>query len=125
MRATLASCPRVALHPYAKRATLALTPAQWREIDRETGERIVARILWRGLAYKTSNVERAEADSIARAFVSFVARDSNVRCFTNGSLGMSDSGGSSWNPATTATFDTGVVIVADGRIGHAWVEDED
>ena len=33
--------------------------------------------------------------------------------------------GSSWSPATSATFDTGVIVVSDQKIGCVWFQDED
>jgi hypothetical protein len=42
--------------------------------------------------------------------------------FTNGTLADEEPG--SWDPATTATFDTGVIAVGPNHVGIVWFTDE-
>ena len=52
------------------------------------------------------------------------ASASDCSYFSNGDF-FEGSSSHSWNPATQATFDTGVLIVGSERAGCLWVEDED
>ncbi|MGK3995948.1 hypothetical protein [Sorangium sp. So ce1024] len=68
-------------------------------------------------------VSADEAARLAREFLEQFDR-AGCRYFTNGNFG-DDPTGASWTPATSATFDTGALILGASRSGCLWVEDED
>ncbi|WP_437877677.1 hypothetical protein [Sorangium sp. So ce513] len=95
----------------------------YREIDEETAWRIIAYVLHRDLAYGVDMVSAEEAARLAREFLEQFD-GAGCRYFTNGNFGE-DPTGASWSPATSATFDTGALILGASKSGCLWVEDED
>ena len=101
-----------------------------REIDRDAAERLLFRILSTDLAYDGDVMPEA----LARRLTQTVLSDSpaDARFYTNGTFhlppavvdGRTTTVGS-WNPATDATFDTGVVALSEAGSWCVWVEDED
>ncbi len=108
-------------------AGLQPAPERLREVDESYAQGIVTQVLRRDLAYGTELMSDAEAQALAAGFLELF-RDRAPRYFTNGDFhrwpGKRPSS-PSWNPMTDATFDTGVLVLARGRTGYLWVEDED
>jgi hypothetical protein len=94
----------------------------YNEIDATVAEAILVRILHRDLAYGVVVMPQELARSLAARFLD-AASSPSCRCFSNGDF--SQASPAAWMPATTATFDTGVLIVGPGRSACFWVEDED
>uniref|UniRef100_UPI0033414574 hypothetical protein n=1 Tax=Castellaniella defragrans TaxID=75697 RepID=UPI0033414574 len=99
----------------------------YKEIDDVEAVMVLTRVLHNGLAYTSDEImPLAEARNLA---ASFIAEFSNVpaRFFTNGNWGSprAAEAGRSWHPATSSTFDAGVVVLSDHGIGCVWCMDED
>ena len=107
----------------------------WFEVNEETATWVLECILSQDLAYNAPLPSKDKARYFTRQLITLV-KSSNagerIRFFTNGKavpgpamydLTMRHMNG--WNPATEATFDSGVVIVSRNRIGMIWVADED
>jgi hypothetical protein len=98
---------------------LAGDPAIYREIERAEADAIAAHILQADLAYGSCVMSGSRAANLWRRFVAlFEGQD--VRFATN-----AGSFPGSWNPATSATFDLGVLVIGTSKAGCLWVEDED
>ena len=61
-------------------------------------------------------------DRAAGLWQQFLAafEEQDIRFVTNGTAD-----GSSWGPATSSTFDQGVLVIGPARVGCLWVEGED
>jgi hypothetical protein len=114
-------------------AALGLTAEEgiYREIARDVAQDLVVELLHRDLAYGLQIMPLDRALDLADRFLVEVTRDS-CRFFTNMTAPMEPAPtssrvrvGPSWNPATTATFDMGVLVVAPSGGACFWVEDED
>ena len=103
---------------------LAADPARYREIDAATARRLVEIILHRDLAYDAEIMPAGRAAALADRFLSSFGTE-GVRYFTNGTCAEHDGRNWGWNRVTSATFDTGVLVVGPRRCGCLWVEDED
>jgi hypothetical protein len=64
------------------------------------------------------------AEELADGFLAETARG-DCRYFTNAADDSVSVMSSSWNPATPATFDRGVLVVSKEGSACFWVEDED
>jgi hypothetical protein len=101
-----------------------------RAITEGEARAILGAVLAEDMAYSVAVVEPAEAARLAEAFVE-AFRGEPARYFTNGTWRIQAHGRSGnlglsgWTPATSATFDSGVLVVAATRIGCAWFMDED
>jgi hypothetical protein len=106
---------------------LSADPACYREIDADMARAIVAGVLHRDLAYGTRLIPLSEAEELAAEFVQRFGHQA-CRYFTNAEF-KHDAGAGlvlvRWNPATTATYDTGVLAVGSTESGCVWVADED
>lgn len=97
------------------------------EIDASQAVSVLQRVIHCDLAYGVELVPPAQARRLAVAFVQ-AAGGPGARFFTNGSHGLptpSVACGVSWSPATDATFDTGILVLAPQRAACLWFEDED
>jgi len=93
----------------------------YNEIDAETACHILTEILHSDLAYNSEIMPLQKAAELASRFLKqYPERD--CRFFTNGSLFLK-ANVKSWNPATDATFDTGVIVLGPNNSGCLWVED--
>lgn len=106
--------------------SLDLTPSPvWYPMSRSEAKKGAASILHRDRAYDGEIMPANDASRLARGFLGFFT-NGDVKCFTNGRLikpsSESDRG---WNAITEATFDCGIIVVADDSIGILWVADED
>jgi hypothetical protein len=93
---------------------LSRDPGVYREID---------------AAYNSEIIPLPRAAELADRFLDQFGTD-GVRYYTNGTFHEARGpsltwSGASWNPATEATFDTGVLVVGPNGSGCLWVEDED
>ena len=99
----------------------------WREVDRERAATILRSILERDLAYNSDADSAPFAEEFSRHFIQEFS--DGARFFTNGewhddnptngrSVGV-------WTPATESTFDAGILVLHDHRVGVFWMEDED
>ena len=108
---------------------LASDSATYREIDATAARRLFSLILNQDMAYNAEIMPWARAIELTDRFLDKFSTD-GVRFYTNGTFQETPGAklfwsGASWNPATAATFDTGVLIVGPNCSGCLWVEDED
>jgi len=102
---------------------LVFTPNTYQGISKAQAEAVAKRVLHRDLAYDAEIMTETEAQALATCFFECF-NEETAQYYTNGDY---YSGGSShgWNPATSATFDTGILVIDQSRSGCLWVEDED
>lgn len=102
---------------------LATDSGTYREIDQQEAAKLLTLILHCDLAYSAEIMPESDAVLLAQRFLNCVA-DDEAKYFTNGTF-HDRTGGARWNPATDATFDTGVLVLSNKASGCLWVEDED
>jgi hypothetical protein len=101
----------------------------YHEISADAARRLAFLILTQDMAFNAAIVAPALAKSLVdRFFASF--GDADVHFFTNGTFHEAPGervtySGATWQPATGATFDTGVLVVGPVASGALWVEEED
>ncbi len=111
------------------------------EIKRQAAYEVAVHALHRNLAYKKPIMSLSRARDLVDKFFGLFT-ESGTRCFTNIN-GYTEAGkfipttletrfkadafpGSySWTPATSATFDLGIILLGNTLSGVLWVEDED
>ncbi len=91
----------------------------YRSIGSEEAGTIVTRTLRGDLAYDSEIMSAAVAADLWRQFVALF--DGQALEFIS-NTGVDSS---SWTPATSATFDVGVLVLGTTKAGCLWVEDED
>jgi len=106
---------------------LATDAAIYREIDRGLARSLIIELLHHDLAYRSALMSLERATDLADGFL-LEAAPGACRYFSN--MAATDarafaSDARAWNPATAATFDTGVLIVGGTGAACLWVEDED
>lgn len=104
-------------------------PACYRSTDVDMARAILVGILHRDLAYGTRLMSLSRAEELSAAFIQRFAK-TGCRYFTNAEFKRDAGAGlvlAGWNPATTATFDTGVLVLGAPGTESAcvWVADED
>jgi hypothetical protein len=92
------------------------------EVSAEKARAILVRILHRDLAYDSIIVPLDEAEELAAGFL-LAASSPACGYFSNGDFSRTPP--LAWNPATEATFDTGILVVGAKQSACLWVEDED
>lgn len=92
------------------------------EVDVHQARAILIHVLHRDLAYGCVAMPPGRAEQLAIAFLARV-NVAGARFFCNATFGEGRL--RSWNPATTSTFDTGILVLAPELIACLWVEDED
>jgi hypothetical protein len=97
------------------------SPDAWTELSPHEALEAAIRVLQCDLAYKVPLMTTEQAEDLARRFLNYF--EEGATFVSNGTLAFPEGG--AWFPLTDATFDTGVVGVAAGRVGLLWVEDED
>jgi hypothetical protein len=98
----------------------------WVTATRDEALNIVTDCLARDLAYDQEVMPADAARQLATAFLANF--DDNAQFLTNSRRFLDDShpgGNYGWEPISQASFDTGVLVEANGVIGIVWVEDED
>jgi hypothetical protein len=104
---------------------------RWRKVDRATASSVLFSLLVEDMAYSSPRLPKEQATAAAEEFLEKFGVDASF--FTNGNWeegwrrakdGRSGVG-PSWEPATSATFDGGVIALDQNRSGILWLEDED
>jgi hypothetical protein len=102
----------------------------YKEIDASKAELLIRKILHKDMAYRSEIMPAEQSAKLADRFVRQFG--SHARYFTNGTfyeeykqVSSTVSTGPSWDPATEATFDTGVLAIGPEVSGCLWIEDED
>lgn len=99
----------------------------WREIDRERAILILQSLLERDLAYNSDVDSASIAEEWSRQFVQEFSDGS--RFFTNGEWHEGNPTNGKpvgvWAQVTESTFDAGILVLHDHRVGVFWLEDED
>ena len=103
----------------------------WRGVDRDTAARVLFTLLSKDMAFSSPRMSEEEARAACEEFLSQFGEES--RFFTNGNWedgwtkpdGNNVSFGPSWESATNATFDGGIIVLERTRSGIVWLEDED
>jgi len=106
---------------------LASTPGTYFQVKAVEAKAILTEVLSFDMAYHCELMPRDEAERLAKSFVDSFEED-GASYYTNGEFGQPrkhPNVGPNWTPATTATFDTGVVVLAPTRTACAWFMDED
>ena len=124
-RRSLTSTGRHARSDYTRLAT------SGGQIDRVTAARLLFALLVEDMAFSSPRISAEQAKMAVEEFLSQFDADS--RFVTNGNWedGWTNSEdgctafGPSWEPATNATFDGGVIALDSSRSGVLWLEDED
>ena len=99
------------------------TGSIYHEVSAEEACRVLGAVLQRDMAYGLQLMAPELALALAEEFVAALAGD-GTKFYTNGEFGRVD-GRPAWNPATGATFDTGILAVTRTRVACVWVMDED
>lgn len=93
---------------------------------------ILTNLLHKDLAYDTEILSLEQANLLANAFISTFSNQ--ARYFSNSTWNENEynkanrdlkCGLRSWTPFTEATFDSGIIICDNDRVGIAWFADED
>lgn len=129
-RCGLSSLPSPTLQVLAREFELREDASYYKEIDESSARRLVRLVLHRDLAYHAEIMPESRAAELADRF--FAQFGPGARYYTNGTfhkepqrISESVTAGPSWDAATEATFDTGVLVIALESSGCLWVEDED
>ena len=100
--------------------SLGMKPSRnWEILDFYKAQKGLVNVLNRDLAYNEEVMPLDKASEIANKFLCLFDRK-NSNYFSNWRLS-----GHSWDPLTEATFDTGIIVLDNNRIGILWFEDED
>ena len=97
-------------------------PSAFVPITASNAVALVASILHEDMAYSHPMMAEERANELAEQFLEQFGAEAKL--YSNGWTGWG-TGSVGWEPATDATFDTGVLIIGDDRSGCIWVEDED
>ncbi|KJV36829.1 hypothetical protein VI08_02820 [Luteibacter yeojuensis] len=111
----------------AGRFGLSASSGIYLEVSPERAKAVLRSLLAHDMAYGCELMPATMADQLSAEFVDVFAGQAPVY-FTNGTFGLprdSSGVGPTWNPATGATFDSGILVIAQDRIGCAWFMDED
>ena len=99
----------------------------YRETDMDMARAIIVNVLHRDLAYGNRLIALGRAEELATQVLQRFAQGES-RFFTNAEFKHGAAAAlvlSRWDPATTSTFDTGVIILGAAETGCVWVADED
>jgi len=98
----------------------------YHQVDAAEAREILVAILHRDLAHGNRQLSQARAEALAGQVLERFA-DPGIRFLTNakfkqvaGALVLSH-----WDPATTSTFDTGLLFLGTGESGCVWVSEDD
>jgi hypothetical protein len=102
----------------------------WRKVDRDTANLALVKLLVEDMAYNKRRLSDAQAEALAAEFLAQFSPQASFH--TNGNWELDPvyatdgSGvGHAWVPATSATFDGGVIALDEKKAGVLWIEDED
>ena len=98
----------------------------YHQVDADMARQILVAILHRDLAHGNRQLSLSRAEDLAGQVIKRFT-DPGIRFLTNakfkqvaGALVLSH-----WDPATTSTFDTGVLILGANESGCVWVAEDD
>ena len=112
VRCGLSSLSSPTVRELAREFGLCDDPGCYREVDEASARSSVVRHLHRDMAYDAEIMPMSQADQLANRF--FAQFGAGSKYFTNNSC-----------PATSATFDEGILVLGPDCSGCPWVEDED
>jgi hypothetical protein len=99
----------------------------YHQVDLDMARAILVGILHRDLAYGNRLLSLSRAEDLAgQVMTRFTVP--GIRFLTNGKFKQGAGVGlilSHWDPATTSTFDTGVLMLGTAESGCVWVAEED
>jgi len=110
---------RIAVVEVARAFGLADDITIYRPIGSTEAKEIATRVLSADLAYGSTIMSISDAADLWQQFVALLD-GLEVEFFSNAGAVAN-----SWTPATSATFDMGVLVVGTTKAGCLWVEDED
>jgi len=91
------------------------------EIDKTTAIAIVTALLWKDMVHGIESMPNEEARRLASEII-----DENSSEAANYYSNRADSKTNNWNPLTSATFDSGIIVQnQDGLNFCLWFEEED
>jgi len=99
----------------------------YHQVDPEMARAILVGILHRDLAYGNRLLSLARAEELARLVIQQFS-DPAIRYLTNAQFKQGAGVGlvmSHWDPATTSTFDTGLLILGTAESACVWVAEDD
>jgi hypothetical protein len=99
----------------------------YRETDMDMARAIIVNVLHRDLAYGNRLIALGRAEELASQVMQRFAHG-GARFFTNAEFKHGAAAAlvlSRWDPATTSSFDTGVIVLGDSESACVWVADED
>lgn len=97
--------------------------SRWEAVNQTAAKKILTLIMTKDLAYGGKIMSLPVAtELIVKLFNLFPG---NCQFFTNASFENDYTSISTWNSITKATFDTGIILVGNNRIGILWAKDED
>lgn len=101
--------------------------ACYREIDESSARQLIQSVLHKDMAYGAEVMSEARATGLAEQFLAQFGQGTLYFSNRTRHLPRADGLGhvTSWDPATMATFDTGVLAIGPGLSGCLWVEDKD
>jgi hypothetical protein len=100
-------------------------PCNYREIEEADARRLIVLVLRQDLAYDSQLMSIENATKLADRFLEQFGTG-ETRFYTNGTFYEPvPRRTTTWNPATSATFDTGVLVLGAAVSGCLWVKDED
>jgi hypothetical protein len=113
--------------PFAASCGLYANPGIYRQISADEAIAVIKAILHQDMAYKAELMPHQQAEELAKSLLAEYAANS-ARYFTNGDfgkLGQDTNVVPGWNPATNATFDSGVLVLGIHKSRCLWVQDKD
>src|SRR5262245_28339241 len=110
---------RLSVGEVARAYDLADDPEIYRSVARAEADAVATHILTTDLAYRGNIMSPACAAELWQQFMALFDRQ-DVHLFTNAAPDLQ-----SWTPATSATFDLGILVIGATTAGCLWVEDED
>ncbi|BAZ33190.1 hypothetical protein NIES4074_57000 [Cylindrospermum sp. NIES-4074] len=97
--------------------------SRWKPINQTAAKKILTLIMTKDLAYGGEIMSLPVATALIVKLFNFFPGDRQF--FTNASFENDYTSISTWDSITKATFDTGIIIVGNNRIGILWAKDED
>ncbi|MEM1392726.1 MAG: hypothetical protein AAGG00_05430 [Cyanobacteria bacterium P01_H01_bin.150] len=111
------------LKKLASRFELFFKPNLYKKINYKQAASLLRNILHRDLAYNSKIMSQAKAENLTTRFLDCFDKKS-IQYYTNGDF-YEINPTHRWNPATSTTFDTGILVISKSKSGCLWVEDED
>jgi hypothetical protein len=103
----------------ARAFDLADDPQIYRSVARAEAEAVATHILTTDLAYRGNIMSPTRAAELWQQFMALFDQQ-DVHLLTNAAADLQ-----SWTPATSATFDLGILVIGASKGGCLWVEDDD